>query len=286
MTALDDSLATAYLERLGVEARPNEVDAAMLATLQRAHIAAVPYESIDIARGAAPGIDPVAAARRIVAGRGGYCYHLNGGFALLLEWLGVEVTRHVAGVTGRTASEPSRPSGNHLGLTVAVGGTRWFVDVGLGDGPAEPLPLVAGSYAQDGWLYGLEPSPIAPGGWRFNHDENGSFVFADVALEQAVTADFAAMHVQLSTDPESGFVRIATVQRRVGTRLEVLRGCVFLERDGAAEQRRDIDSQDEWWSLVVDRFGLAYDDLSSAERADLWRKVRATHDAWDAAGRP
>jgi len=85
---LDDALATAYLERLGVDARRNEVDAATLAALQRAHVAAVPYENIDIVRGSPPPIDSASCVRGI--GRGGYCYHLNGGFSALLEWLGVD----------------------------------------------------------------------------------------------------------------------------------------------------------------------------------------------------
>ena len=283
---LDDSLAASYLERLGVEAPRGEVDVALLTALQRAHIAAVPYENLDIVGGSPPGIDPAASVRRIVAGRGGYCYHLNGSFAALLEWLGVDVTRHLSGVQGRSAVEPPGPNGNHLGLTVAVDGARWLVDTGTGDGPAEPLPLEEGRYEQEGFVFTLGSSPLAPGGWRLEHDARGSWLLFDMAAEPATTNDFAAMHTKLSTDPESGFVRTATIMRRVGARAEVLRGCVFSERDGDDEQLHEIDAADDWWGLVIDRFGLAYGDLSTAERDELWRRVRATHEAWDAAGRP
>jgi len=49
------------------------------------------------------GIDPLGSARRILGGRGGYCYHLNGAFSALLAWLGVDVSRHLAGVHGGRA---------------------------------------------------------------------------------------------------------------------------------------------------------------------------------------
>lgn len=286
MTALDDSLAAAYLERIGVDVRRGDVDAQALAVLQRAHVAAVPYENIDIVRGAPPAIDSVGCARRIVRGRGGYCFHLNGGFAALLEWLGVDLRRHLAGVQGRSAAEPPGANGNHLGLTVDVEGTRWLVDVGTGDGPPEPLPLAPGSYEQDGFVFVLGRSPVVANGWRLDHDARGSWLLFDMAAEAATTDDFAAMHTKLSTDPESGFVRIAAVMRRFGTRVDILRGCVLSERDGAGERARDIDSCDEWWEIVIDGFRLAYGDLAAAEREDLWLKVRATHEAWDAAGRP
>lgn len=289
--ALEDATAVAYLERLGVDARPGEVDPATLAALQRAHVAAVPYENLDIVRGQPPPIDPIACARRIVeGGRGGYCFHLNGGFAALLEWLRVDLTRHVSGVQGRYAAEPPGPNGNHLGLTVRFESNGeeelWLVDAGLGDGPPEPIPLAFGRYEQHGFVFRLESSPLVPGGWRLHHDPSGGFILVDFAPSPATTDDFAAMHVTLSTSPESGFVRVATVQRRSGSRIEVLRGCVLTERSATGTSAQDVDSADDWWGLVLERFGLGYGDLTAAERDAVWRRVRSTHEEWDEAGRP
>jgi arylamine N-acetyltransferase len=288
MAALDDSLAAAYLERLGVDVRPGEVDMSTLARLQRAHIAAVPYENLDIVRGRPPGIDPVDCARRIVAGRGGYCFHLNGGFSALLEWAGVDVTRHLAGVQGRQAAEPPGANGNHLGLTVSAEdgtGSEWLVDVGLGDGPPEPIPLAAGEYEQDELVFRLGASPLEPGGWRLEHDPRGSWILFDLASAPATTADFADMHIKLSTSPDSGFVRVACVMRRAADSTAILRGCVLYERTGAETRERDVDTADDWWGLVLDRFGLDYAALAGDERDALWRRVRETHETWDAAGR-
>jgi arylamine N-acetyltransferase len=287
--ALEDALALAYLEFLGVDARPGEVDSAKLAELQGAHLAAVPYENIDIVRGDPPAIDPTTCVRRILGGRGGYCYHLNGGLSALLEWLGVDLTRHLAGVYGRSAPEAPGANGNHLGLTVRFAdGEEWLVHAGLGDAPSQPVPLSAGTFEQHGYRFGLGPSPLAAGGWRFAHDPRGSWILFDIAREAATTNDFAAMHTKLSTSPDSGFVRVVAVMRRYGPRVELLRGCVFTDRETEADElhEHEIDTADDWWGLVIDGFGLAYGDLTPDARNDLWRRVRATHDAWDAAGRP
>ncbi len=82
--------------------------------------------------------------------RRGYCFHLNGALAVVLEFLGYDVTLHVGGVHG-----PEGPTSddmtNHLVLLVHglpgpgnPSGT-WYVDAGLGDALHEPLPLIAGT---------------------------------------------------------------------------------------------------------------------------------------------
>lgn len=283
---MSDRRGFAYLERLGVATTPGDVDAATLRVLVRAHVSRVPYENVDIVRGQPPGIEPLACVDRVLAGRGGYCYHLNGALVALLEWLRVDVTRHVSGVQGRAAEAAPGPNGNHLGVTARTpDGAEWLVDAGLGDGPAEPLPLAFGRYEQGGFTYELRPSSFDPDGWRLEHDPRGAFIGVDFARAPAATADFLAMHAELSTSPSSGFVRTAVVQRRVGDGVESLRGCVHSTLTPAGIVSADVDGETDWWSLVIDRFGLAYGDLPASERTRVWRMVRAAHEAWVAAGR-
>ena len=280
---LPEDLALAYLDRLGIELAPGAVDLDALCRLQRAHLERVPFETIDIVRGRPPGIDPVVSAQRILGGRGGYCYHLNGAFSALLAWLGLDVTRHLAGVHGGTVADPPGPNGNHLGLIVhALDGETLLVDAGLGDGPAEPLPLVEGEHDQRGFRYRLGPSPFGAGMWRFGHEPGGGFVGFDVTTQAAAIEDFAAMHAFMST--QTAFATLVTVQRRAGARLEILRGCVFTERTAEDARRTEVTSAAEWWELVLDHFGLAYRDLAASERSSLWEHVRDEHEAWRAAG--
>jgi len=104
---LPDHVARAYLDLLGIDALPGAVDADALRALQSAHVARVPYETVDIVRGRPPGIAPLASVKRVLAGRGGYCYHLNGAFSALLAWLDVDVTLHISGVQGRGQEAPA-----------------------------------------------------------------------------------------------------------------------------------------------------------------------------------
>jgi len=288
MTAVEplpDDVARAYLELLEVDLEPGAVDAPALHRLQLAHVERVPYETLDIVLGRPPVIDPQASARRILAGRGGYCYHLNGAFSGLLAWLGVDVSRHLAGVHGGRVEEPPGPDGNHLGLTVRTPEEdEWLVDVGLGDGPAAPLPLVEGEHVQGASRYRLGPSPFGDEVWRFGHDQGGGFAGFDVTMQLASMEDFAAMHVFLST--KTSFATTVTVQRRRGEQLEILRGCVYTERSGDGVHSTAVTEPDDWWAIVLDRFGLAYGDLTPDDRSKLWGRVRDGHEAWlaDAEG--
>jgi arylamine N-acetyltransferase len=272
-----------HLNRLGV-AHSGPPSVAGLRALHRAHVEQVPYENLDIQLGRPTSIDPVASLARVGSGRGGYCYHLNGAFSLLLSALGYAVRWHKGGVQGRDDAEPVGATGSHLALTVHGLPSRenpdgmWFVDVGLGDGPHEPLPLRPGEYRDGPFRYELAPSGVEFLGWRFTHDPAGSFAGMDFRADVAVQGDFQPMHEWLSTSPESGFVRTASVQRRDATGADVLRGRV-LTREPAG-QARQLDTAGEWFGVLADVFGLTLDDLAAEEKAALWRRVGAAHEAW------
>src|SRR6266545_3741350 len=96
-----------YLARLGLS-DPGPPSVAGLRALHRAQVERVAYENLDIHLGRVHSIDPVDSFHRVVAGRGGYCFHCNGAFGLLLSALGYWVRWHRGGVQGR---EDPRPVG-------------------------------------------------------------------------------------------------------------------------------------------------------------------------------
>ncbi len=228
----------AYLRRLGVS-DPGPPSVADLRALHAAQVERIAYEALDAYLGRVTSIDPHESAARIAAGRGGYCYHLNGAFSLLLRALGYDVTWHRAGVQGRDVVRPPGPVlANHLALTVRGLPSGecpegvWLVDAGLGDGLHEPLPLRVGEYVQGPFRFRIGRSQVEPGGWRLEHDPRGAFVGMDFGMRPAVVTDFLDRHVHLSTSPESGYVRTCMVMRRDADGVDVLTGCV-LRRIGA-----------------------------------------------------
>jgi N-hydroxyarylamine O-acetyltransferase len=280
----------AYLERLRLR-YPGGPSAEALSTLHRAHVERVAYEALEIQLGRATTIDPRDSAARILGRhRGGYCYHLNGAFSLLLEALGYDVVWHRAGVQNH--ADPLPPGGrlaNHLALTVhglpseESPSGDWLVDVGLGDALHAPLPLHEGRYEQGPFRYVLRRSQVDPGGWRFEHDPRGSFAGMDFRPQRATQEDFRDRHLFLSTSPESGFVRTCSVQRRDAGGVDALTGCVLRRIDGTDRAPLVLDTSDDWFGVLRDVFDLPLGDVDAAARARLWARVRAAHEAWLAA---
>jgi N-hydroxyarylamine O-acetyltransferase len=280
----------AYLARLRLP-DPGAPTAEALRELHRAHVERISYEALEIQLGRPTTIDPHDSAARILGRhRGGYCYHLNGAFSLLLEALGYDVVWHRAGVQNHAdPAPPGAQLANHLALTVhglpaeESPSGAWLVDVGLGDALHEPLPLHEGSYAQRPFRFALRRSGVDPGGWRFEHDPRGSFAGMDFRPQRATQDDFRARHEHLSTSPESGFVRICSVQRRDAGGVDALTGCVLRRIDGSDRAPVVVDTRDDWFGVLHDVFDLPLGDVDAAARAALWARVRAAHEAWLAA---
>ena len=222
--------------------------------------------------------------------RGGYCFHLNGAFAELLSSLGYAVTRHVGGVHG-PAGATEEEMANHLVLSVTglpsddnPDGT-WYVDAGLGDALYEPTPLAAATYAQTPFTMRLDETPGAIGDWHLTHDPAGGFAGMAWRSAPATMAAFAEKHQWLSRSPESGFVRVLTLQRREATGVDILRGCV-LQRIGEETSTRDLASKTELDDALGDLFGIDLAQLDPDAYAAMWAKMQREHDRWVQAGRP
>jgi N-hydroxyarylamine O-acetyltransferase len=281
---------TAYLRRLRLP-HPGAPTAEALRTLHEAHVERIAYEALEIQLGRPTTVDPHESAGRILGRhRGGYCFHLNGAFSLLLDALGFDVVWHRAGVQNHSDPQPvGAEIANHLALTVHGLPTDecpsgdWLVDVGLGDALHAPIPLHEGTYVQGPFRYALRRSEVEPGGWRFEHDPHCSFAGMDFRPQRATQDDFRARHLHLSTSPESGFVRTCSVQRRDARGIDVLTGCVLRRLEAGERERVTLDTAAEWFGALRDVFDLPLDDVDADARTALWRRVRAAHEAWLAA---
>ncbi len=289
LPVIPDALLQAYLARIGGEVADPSVDA--LHTLHRAHQLALSHEDTWIHLGEEWDLDPLAAITRFTEhGRGGYCYHLNGAFGALLHTLGYDVTMHPGAVHGPDG--PTAGLGNHMVLQVANladesnPNGRWHVDVGLGEGLLEPIPLTSGTYEQAPMIYELgrapEGSPPEHGDWRLRIDHphcNVKFVAFD---SNPVPLDaFAAHHFEQSHAATSLFVAMLLAHRRDATGIDSMIGLV-LARIETDRVQQVLDDRDDWFAALADIFGVTLHDRSALQRDDLWRKTHAAHEAWKA----
>lgn len=138
MNSVDSARIDAYLHRLGA-ARPARPTAEALRELHLRHLLAVPFENLSIHLGEEIVLEEDRLLDKVVgAGRGGFCYELNGAFAALLTGLGFGVTP----LAGRVYGEEGRLGipYDHLALRVrTVDGAEWLADVGFGAHSHYPL---------------------------------------------------------------------------------------------------------------------------------------------------
>ena len=278
---------TAYLARLGVSVEPPSIDA--LKRLHRAHVERVPYETFWIHLGERWGIGAAQSMRRIATStRGGYCFQLNGSFARLLDALGYNVSRHVAGVhDGFDASNATLAK--HMVLFVDdlpdAGGIigRWYVDVGLGDVLLEPLPLAPGASTQGPTRFTMkQTSTGGVGDWHLGHETAGVSAGVSIVDDAVDISVFAQSHVFNATSEQSRFACTVTCQRRHVNGSDVMRGRVLTQRFGDVTQTQTLGTCVDWLDALGHVFGL---DLSAVDRLAidaLWNRVCQAHESWTA----
>ncbi len=135
---MDEATVDHYLKRIGAR-RPATPTAAALRDLHRRHLETVPFENLSIHLNEPIDLTEEALTTKIIdRGRGGFCYELNGLFAVLLEALGYRVHRLAASV--HTGEGELSPAFDHMALMVELE-ERYLADVGFGAHTVYPLKL-------------------------------------------------------------------------------------------------------------------------------------------------
>jgi len=256
---MDEQTLTAYLRRIGAE-RPSILDEIALAGLHRAHLMAVPFENLSIHLG-----EPISLAdddlisKIVTRQRGGFCYELNGAFALLLEALGADVVRVAARVYGDGRLGPPF---DHLALVVRlpVGNQPWLADVGFGSHTTYPL------------RYDHRDE---------QHDPGGQFVLADVAggdvdvlrdgqpqyrIEPRGRAleDFIPTCWWQQTSPQSHFTQNTICSRLTAGGRITLSGRTLIKTSGDARTDKNLQTDDAVLAAYRDHFGITLDRVPAA----------------------
>jgi N-hydroxyarylamine O-acetyltransferase len=248
----------AYLRRVG-HAGDTAPTAATLAALHRAHLAAVPFENLDIVlgRGIAVDLDSVQ-AKLVRRRRGGYCYEHGVLFAAVLGRLGYRVERMLARVGGEEFERPRAPT--HMTLRVHADGERWLADVGFGSGLLEPLPFDAGGpRTQGGWTFEL--AATGPRSWALRELQGDEWVTRYGFDEQRLhAADVVMGNHFTSTFERSPFVGKAVVVRKdEDTIRSLIDRRLTVERPDRSVDERDV-GDDELPELVRGTFAIPLTD--------------------------
>ena len=249
---------TAYLRRLGLDARPPATSAG-LADLHRAHAGTIPFENLDILLGRPIRLDVGSLVAKLVdARRGGYCFEQNTLFSAALEDLGFAVTPLAARVRLGDRRDSAR---THMCLAVRADGRDWLSDVGFGGGGLwEPLPLEpGGEVRQGGWRFRLVDDgrervlqSAGPQGWR------DLYAFT---LEPQLPIDYVVANHYTSTHSDSTFTKIPVVQRTRADGAEAIRGHVLQTmRPGEAIVESPAPKGGALLALLRERFGLDFPD--------------------------
>ena len=238
--------------RIGA-ATPEAPTSAALASLHRAHLTAVPFENLDIALGRPIRLDRAALLAKVVrARRGGYCYELNGLFALLLRSLGYAVDLVSARVA--TAAGGLTDDFDHVALVVSGGRLEEPVlaDVGFGEGFIEPLPLHDGFERRErGHTVGLAAArrhvglPRAP-------RRRGLARPLRLHDDARTLADFAARNEWQQTSPESHFTRSRVASLLTPTGRVTLSGTRLITTTHGRRDESELPDEDAVRAALAD----------------------------------
>ncbi|MFJ7591195.1 arylamine N-acetyltransferase [Streptomyces sp. NPDC097617] len=204
MEDLPASRIDAYLRRIGA-GWPGSASAAALRDLHLRHLRTVPFESLSIHLGEEIVLEADALLDKLLTGgRGGFCYELNGAFALLLGALGyrVELLQARVYAAGGGQGVPY----DHLALRVeSEDGRPWLVDVGFGDHSHFPLALdERGEQPDPGGVFRIAVADGPEGDLDVLQDGAAQY---RLETRPRILPDFVTGAWWHSTSPVSGFTR-------------------------------------------------------------------------------
>lgn len=249
---VDELDLPAYLARIGYQG-PLAPSLATLTALSSAHLAAIPFENLDILLGRGISVALADVQDKLVTQRrGGYCYEHNTLFGAVLQKIGFSVVRLLAR-TGDPLESP-RPR-SHMVLVVDG---EYLADVGFGNGLLAPLRLRAdGPHRQGAWRYELTTGP--DGAWRLRDLNAG--VIQTFTEEPQYPVDIEVANFNTAKSPKSPFTRRVIVMHKDSTRVRSLIGRVFsVERPGEPTSRHQIPD-DELGATLRNEFQLRLSDL-------------------------
>jgi N-hydroxyarylamine O-acetyltransferase len=238
---------TDYLSRIGYNGAVSN-DLTTLTQLVQKQLRSIPFENTEVQSGRIPSLIPDDIYTKIITNRrGGYCYEINGIFAMALTALQFEW--YFAGARPMTYSV-RRPK-THMVVIVRVDGRNYLCDTGFG-GYALRAPMVIeeGEVIQDGDRFRLEfidgeyvLSSLVQDEWQRQYG---------FALQPQEWIEFSLANYFNATSPDTIFTqkKLAIMQTPNGRKILVDNELKLIE-DGKLE-KLDVEYAD----ALKEHFGL------------------------------
>jgi N-hydroxyarylamine O-acetyltransferase len=262
-----------YLDRIGFVAEGSERPRPSLACLReitRAHTHTIAFENLNTLMRLPVRLDLDALEAKLVdSKRGGYCFEQNGLFALVLEEIGLSVSRLAARVVwGLDPDERWRNPRTHMVLLVDVDDGRYLCDVGFGGvtptaplrldtereqvTPHETFRLIGGT---DGYM--LQVS--AGGQWRDVYSFD---------LQPQAQIDYEMANHYVATHPESRFRDTLMAARAFeGGRYMLRNDRLSTYIAGEEKQVRRLQGAAEITATLDELFGIVVGDAQAMRAA-------------------
>jgi N-hydroxyarylamine O-acetyltransferase len=218
----------------------------------------VPFENLDIGLKRPIQLREAALWDKIILWkRGGFCYELNGLFALLLKEIGFEVTHLNARVYNREGNLGI--DFDHLTLLVRAPDRpgRWLVDVGFGASFTEPLSFdEPGEQVQGLRSYRLEQISDGYVAWQKNYDGAWERQYFFDLLPRSFPSDYEPACLYHQTSPQSSFTRSRIISKATPEgRVTLEDGRLIVTRNGQRSER-SVESQEGYHALLKQYFDI------------------------------
>ncbi len=247
-----------YCKRIGLSQIPGQVDTQVLTQLMKAQLRHITFENLDVQAGKVVSLVPESIVSKIVgdngqAKRGGYCYELNGLFAMALTALGVSYQF----VFCRPMFYPMRRPKTHMALVVTLGQERYLCDLGFGSyGMRAPIALSAVNLPQQQEFDCFRLVMPTPAEYVLQAQIEGQWVNQfGFDLYAAEWIDFMPANFLNSTNPETIFVQKMLLIRQTAAGRVVLLGNELKVSEAGKTSAKLLTSL-ELPAVLSDYFGL------------------------------
>ena len=243
-----------YLRRIGFagQALPT---LSCVRQMMHCQLLRIPFENLDIQAGKIVSLNPDDIAEKILyRQRGGYCFEVNGLFAMALEAL--QVPYFYIAARPMTHHNVKKPK-THMAVVAQIDGEQWLCDCGFGGyGLREPICIgqLETAVEQDGeqfMLSRLNEQEIVlksnvQGGWE------AQYAF-DLARHDWV--DFEPANYYNSTHHDSLFVRKLLVVLYTQNGRKILFGNTLKIMENGRQEKQQLTQQNRQ-ELLLREFGL------------------------------